>query len=101
MLDVSHMHSRAVSFNATVNETGDVLYQTTQWSEPVPKSFNPPLTLHAGNTITWTCSFNNTTGSTLTFGESATQNEMCILVGTVYPTTAGVELGTSFESAIN
>jgi len=101
MSDVSHMHSRAVNFNAVVNETGDVLYQTTQWSEPVPKTFSPNLLLHACNNITWTCSFNNTTGTTLTFGESATQNEMCILVGVVYPTTAGVELGTSFESAIN
>jgi hypothetical protein len=101
MSDVSHMHSRAVGFNAVVNETGDMLYQTTQWSEPVPKNFSPALLLHAGDTITWTCSFDNPTNTTLTFGESATQNEMCILVGVVYPTTTGLELGTSFESAIN
>jgi len=101
MTDVSHMHSRATNFNAVVNETGDILYQGTQWNEPVVKNFNPALLLHAGNNITWTCSFNNTTGMTLTFGESANTNEMCILAGIVYPATAGVELGTSFESVIN
>jgi hypothetical protein len=34
--------------------------------------------VNPGDSITWTCTYNNDTGRTLTFGQSATDNEMCI-----------------------
>ncbi len=99
MLAVSHMHSRATAFSATTN-TGQVVYQGTNWDEPVPTKYNPAMDVAKGSIVTWSCTYNNKTGMTLTFGESANTNEMCILAGVAYPKTPGVELGTSLESVL-
>jgi hypothetical protein len=99
MSAVSHMHSRATKFSATTN-TGAVIYQGTSWNEPAPTQFNPNLSISQGTIITWACTYNNTTGMTLTFGESANTNEMCILAGVAYPAKAGFDLGTSLESVL-
>jgi hypothetical protein len=99
MLAVSHMHSRATNFLAQTN-TGTVIYKGTSWNEPTPTRFNPDLGISAGTIITWACTYDNMTGTTLTFGESANTNEMCILAGAAYPATPGVMLGTSLESVL-
>ncbi|HEX4339547.1 MAG TPA: hypothetical protein VH062_26755 [Polyangiaceae bacterium] len=82
----SHMHKRGVHFVATAS-TGQTLYDGTEWQEPMPKSFDPPLPLKAGTKITWACTYNNDTGQTLSFGESAANNEMCIFPGEFYNST--------------
>lgn len=85
---VSHMHKWGVKFEAKASN-GSVVYQGSDWNEPVPKVYDPPLELPAGTDITYTCSYQNTTPNTLTFGESAQANEMCILSGTYYPAPNG------------
>ena len=45
-----------------------------------------------GTSITWSCTFNNQTGQMLTFGQSATQNEMCIFNGVYYPSADGTSI---------
>ena len=82
----SHMHKQGIRFVATTS-TGQTLYDGTDWQEPQPKSFNPPLHLASGTRITWACTYNNTTGKMLTFGESAGTNEMCIFPGEFYNST--------------
>src|ERR1019366_404235 len=99
MLAVSHMHSRAISFSGTTS-TGQTIYKGTSWNETVPVQYKPAMSVSAGTVITWACTYNNTTGQTLTFGESANTNEMCILAGVAYPATPGVGLGTKLESAL-
>ena len=99
MLAVSHMHSRAISFSGTTS-TGQTIYKGTSWNEPVPVQYKPAMSVSAGTVITWACTYNNTTGQTLTFGESANTNEMCILAGVAYPATPGVDLGTKLESVL-
>lgn len=86
MGSASHMHKQGIHFVATTS-TGQTLYDGTEWQEPPPKSFNPPLHLASGTRITWACTYNNTTGKTLTFGESAGTNEMCIFPGEFYNST--------------
>jgi len=88
----SHMHSRGIGFTATTDDpvaseqVGD-LYSTTTWSEPQPRVFpyDPPVTLHAGSTITYACTYNNPTQQTIVQGQSARTNEMCILHGMYWP----------------
>jgi len=92
---VSHMHRHAVSFTATTSD-GRVLYQGTDWNEPKEAVFDPPMDISAGTRITWSCNYNNTTGTTLTFGESAATNEMCIFTGTFYPAPGGTGLSSLF-----
>jgi len=82
----SHMHKYGTNFVATTS-TGVTLTQTTQWDEPTATVFSPPLKLSSGTSITWTCTDTNPTSSTLTFGESAQTNVMCISVSIFYPVT--------------
>jgi hypothetical protein len=89
---VSHMHRFGTAFVATT-DSGQTLYQTNDWEEPVPAQFQPALTLAPGTKITYTCSYQNTLGQSLSFGESAVNDEMCILSGTYYPAPAGKTLG--------
>jgi hypothetical protein len=79
----SHMHSRGVQFTAKAS-SGETLYEGTEWAEPPPKTFAPPLLLKSGTTITWSCTYENETNQTLSFGESASKNEMCIFPGEFY-----------------
>jgi hypothetical protein len=84
----SHMHSRGVNFLANV-VGGQDLYQTTDWDEPQPVGFDPAIDILTGQQIQWACTYQNETAQTLTFGESASTNEMCIFVGTYYPAPGG------------
>jgi hypothetical protein len=81
----SHMHSRGVAFTATAEDTS--LYETTDWSEPVPKQFpyDPPVTVPAGSAITYSCTYENPSDKTIVQGLSASTNEMCILHGMYWP----------------
>lgn len=106
----SHMHSRGVGFVATTNDAaaaqrmGD-LYDSEGWAEPVPRSFPyaPPVTIHAGSNITYTCTYDNPTTNTFTQGPSAATNEMCILHGMYWPrmdsSTEMCLTGTAVDSA--
>jgi len=84
----SHMHSRAIKFDSKTGD-GREIYTTTQWDEPQATSFSPAMDVPAGQTISWSCTWNNTTGTTLSFGESAAKNEMCIFTGVYYPAPGG------------
>jgi hypothetical protein len=82
------MHKFGTNFIATATPPGgaaQTLYQTTEWDEPKPTNFTTPLHLVSGTTITWSCTDVNTTGQTLTFGEYAQTNVMCISVNIFYP----------------
>jgi hypothetical protein len=80
----SHMHRRATAFVATTS-TGQTLFETTQWDEPPPATYSPPLHLTAGTSINWSCTYVNDTGLPLVFGEFAQSNVMCISASTFYP----------------
>jgi hypothetical protein len=72
--------------------TGVHLVDTTQWDSPPPVTYDPPVLLNPGDSITWTCTYDNNTGSTLTFGDSALKNEMCIYVGRYYSSPTGNDI---------
>jgi hypothetical protein len=48
--------------------------------------------LNPGDSISWTCTYDNQTGKTLTFGESAQANEMCIYLARFYSAPDGAQL---------
>jgi hypothetical protein len=84
----SHMHKFGTSFKAETDD-GQTLYESTSWSEAPFHVFDPPLALKKGQKVTYTCSYQNSTDSPLTFGESANTNEMCILSGRYFPADDG------------
>lgn len=87
MKTASHMHKHGTKFVSTVADKP--FYQTETWDEPVPALFEPAMPLKKGDPLHFACTFENNSASTLTFGESADTNEMCILVASFYPVPAG------------
>lgn len=88
----SHMHHRSSNFVATsddaqANAVLGTLYAEPDWNEPKPREYpyDPPATLHAGTSITFSCDMNNDTDADLIYGISAQTNEMCILHGMYWP----------------
>jgi hypothetical protein len=88
LVAVSHMHRHALDFTSNTDD-GRMLFESKDWDGPTPALFDPPMDLATGTTINWACSFQNDTGTTLTFGESASKNEMCIFNGTYFPSPDG------------
>jgi hypothetical protein len=97
---ISHMHKRGVHFTATTS-TGVALLDTTNWDDPPPTEYATPVMLDPGDTIDWACSYDNTTGATLTYGDSAEKNEMCIYIARFFSSPNGddLECETPFPSA--
>ena len=92
----SHMHARGYSFRAWTDDAvatqqlgGDVYDQPgpAGWAEPHVQTYpwDPPVTLHAGSKLTFSCTFHNTTAQTFVFGQSAATGEMCLLHGMYWP----------------
>jgi hypothetical protein len=80
----SHMHRHGTYFTARTDE-GQLLFETNEWEEPTPWTFDPPRRLRAGSQIQVNCEYQNNTALPLSFGESADTNEMCIFTGAYYP----------------
>ena len=55
-----------------------------QWSEPKTEVFETPFTVPDNGGFQFTCSWNNTTGEEISFGESANA-EMCFFWAYYYP----------------
>jgi hypothetical protein len=83
----SHMHKHGTHFDATVG--AETVFETTTWDEPKPALFAPAKPLKGGDTLKFNCTFVNNSPNTLTFGESAETNEMCIFVSSFYPVPEG------------
>jgi hypothetical protein len=78
-----HTHRFTTSFSASF---GSTMYSTDSWDNAPNAAYQPAVALPTGTTITWSCTIDNTMGtSELTFGESAQTNEMCIFNGQYYP----------------
>ena len=83
LVATGHMHHHGVDLTASLN--GAQLYETTTWSEPPQKVFDPPMALAQGDQLTWSCTFDNDTGAAIGYGVSAATNEMCNVQTRVYP----------------
>ncbi|MSP62861.1 MAG: hypothetical protein EXR72_21520 [Myxococcales bacterium] len=79
-----HMHKRGTAFDASVD--GQKVYHTDSWDEPNNATFPAPgMAIPAGAHLDFGCTYDNKTGKTLKYGNSAELNEMCIFVGIFYP----------------
>ena len=69
---------------SSASDPGTQVYTSTSWSDPPLTTFDPPLNVPAGGGFTFDCEWDNTTTSTVNFGESAT-DEMCFFWVYDYP----------------
>jgi hypothetical protein len=87
-----HMHQLGTHLKYTVTPaagTANVIYDRDYAFEGQEHVMvDPPLALHSGDQVRIDCTYNNTTQTTVTFGESS-NDEMCLAGMTVYPSTAG------------
>ncbi len=95
---LSHMHMRGVHFVANTSK-GVSLVDTTVWDEPPVQNYTTPIPLNPGDSITWTCTYNNDTGAPLVFGDSAEKNEMCIYLARFYSAPSGDDIECQSPSA--
>lgn len=84
----SHMHKHGTHFDATIG--AQKVFETATWDEPKPALFAPAKPVKGGDTLDFNCTFVNNSANTLTFGESAETNEMCIFVSSFYPAPDGL-----------
>ena len=85
-----HEHKMGTDVTVAVatssNAPGSMVYDVPNWvwSEPATVYPNPPFTVPSGGGFKFTCTWNNTSSSTISFGESA-NNEMCFFWAYYYP----------------
>jgi hypothetical protein len=66
-------------------QIGTQLASDDNWAEPKFTIVNPIFDFDGTSGLTYECQWQNTSGSTVTFGESAATNEMCFAIGYYYP----------------
>jgi hypothetical protein len=75
-----------VAMSTTDTDPGKMIYDVPGWlwSEPKTQVFDTPFTVPDNGGFTFTCSWNNTSDKSVSFGESA-NNEMCFFWAYYYP----------------
>jgi hypothetical protein len=86
----THQHRLGTDFKVWfANSASDTNHapvaDTTDWANPPLYRLSPELDFNGQNGLAYQCTWDNTTGQTVTFGESALQ-EMCFLWMYYYPT---------------
>ena len=82
----SHMHMHGEKFVARIAggpRNGEIVYENTDWADPVIKVFAQPLVLQPGEGLTSEVTYNNTTTSQISFGLTS-EDEMDIIFGYYY-----------------
>lgn len=82
----THAHKQAV--HTEVRNGSEVVFASDDWEHPGAKAWmaTPFYTFSSGK-ITYECKYNNSTGRTITSGDSAQTDEMCMATGYIFPAT--------------
>lgn len=85
----SHKFTTADDINYISGGKTTNIVHTTDWENPGTRVWGPPdfLTTKAGDSFSYSCTYKNTLATTLTFGETAAYNEMCLAIGYYFPDT--------------
>ncbi len=82
----SHCHAHGQKFQIMITggpRNGEVIYESTDWSHPLVKTYNPPIVVNQGEGIKTIVTYNNTTDKVITFGLKST-DEMDVVYGYFY-----------------
>lgn len=83
----THAHKQAIS--TRVAENGSTVFTSNDWEHPGTRAFaGPQFYQFTSGTLTWECTYNNTgdnANRTITAGQSARTNEMCMATGYYFP----------------
>jgi hypothetical protein len=83
---MSHTHALGSHFSIEKWSGGETehLYESEDWAHPLYQEHDPHMLVAAGEGFEWSCTWNNTTGSTVFPGKSST-DEMCMTFAYAYP----------------
>ncbi len=83
---MSHTHALGSHFSIEQWSEGGTehLYDSEDWAHPLYQEHEPTLLVPAGDGFEWSCTWNNTTGSTVFPGKNST-DEMCMTFAYAYP----------------
>jgi hypothetical protein len=80
-------HSHKYTTKAAVNDADKVVLTTEDWGHPTQSAFATPFLQFASGKLSYHCDYMNTSSETVTTGESAVKNEMCMAIGYYFPAT--------------
>ena len=88
---MSHSHARTQSFDIGIVSGGntEMVYSSPDWESPDVAQFDPPRSISPGSAFEFSCTWQNDSDVTVTYGDSAT-DEMCIFFGFYYPSLTGM-----------
>lgn len=82
----THAHKQAIK--TEVRDGTDVVFSSTDWEHPGVKSWmTTPFYTFASGKLTYECTYDNPTNRTITTGDSAQTDEMCMATGYYFPAT--------------
>src|SRR5262249_34910236 len=84
-------HSHQSTTSATISAGSPPLVHTTDWNHPPMVTFAAPFLEFASHELSYQCSYMNPTDTTITVGESASKNEMCIAAGYFFPANGPIQ----------
>lgn len=90
----SHMHARGVDYTASLLEPGgdrNEIYRNTEWEDVPVEQFADGLAIEGGSRIEYTCHYDNPGMDDIYQGPRST-DEMCMFIGSYYPSEPGVDL---------
>lgn len=95
----THQHKQGigvtVSRSTSVSETGEKLYENSDWEHPPLLRYpdDAPLTFKRGEGFRFECTYKNPTDRYIGFGQSAERDEMCITWAYYYPSMGFIVRG--------
>ncbi|HLK41284.1 MAG TPA: hypothetical protein VKU41_31250 [Polyangiaceae bacterium] len=83
----THKHATAAEVNYVSGGVTTNIVNTTDWEHPDVGVWTAPnfLTVKAGDSFTYSCSYSNPGATAVTVGETAASNEMCMAIGYYFP----------------
>jgi copper type II ascorbate-dependent monooxygenase-like protein len=83
----THAHKQAV--HTQVTDASTMVFQSNDWEHPGAASFAAPTFYSfSTNQLTYSCTYDNPTLRTITQGQSAQTNEMCMASGYFFPASS-------------
>lgn len=100
----THAHKQAIKTEVKngMPASTAVAFTSEDWEHPIPQTWMAaPFYTFDDNKLTYTCTYVNNTNRTITSGDSAATDEMCMATGYVFPATAPTLCVCSTQGCFN
>jgi len=85
----THAHKQAIK--TEILDGTSMVFSSTEWEHPGAKTWMSTPFYSFTSGITYRCTYNNSSGRTITSGDSAATDEMCMASGYYFPATKSIQ----------